>query len=289
VIADIVPPASPLPASIQYVECDVRQPIAIDVEPGTTVYNLAAVHRTPGHPDHEYFETNVLGAHNVVDFARTRDVERLFFTSSIAVYGPSEVPVTETTPLMPEIAYGYSKLHAERIHVAWAREQSDRKLVVVRPGTVFGPGEGGNFTRLAAALAKRRFVYPGRRDTLKACGYVFDLIATLDFAAGIAGAIVTYNFGFPRPPSIEDVCEAFCKVGGYPEPRLVAPARVLLAAGTVLTYVGVSNFNADRVRKLMRSTNIVPELLARQGYAYQFDLETAFTDWLQRSPNGTFT
>lgn len=44
-----------------FVYCDVRKPI--DNLPFTPtsediVFNFAAVHRTPGHPDHAYFETN---------------------------------------------------------------------------------------------------------------------------------------------------------------------------------------------------------------------------------------
>ena len=35
----------------------------------SSVFNFAAVHRTPGHEDHEYFETNINGAENVVAFA----------------------------------------------------------------------------------------------------------------------------------------------------------------------------------------------------------------------------
>ena len=33
------------------------------------IFNLAAVHRTPGHPDYAYFETNICGAENVTAFA----------------------------------------------------------------------------------------------------------------------------------------------------------------------------------------------------------------------------
>jgi hypothetical protein len=46
----------------------------------------------------------------------------------------------------------------------------------VRPGVVHGLAERGNFTR---ALKGRRFVYPGRTDTVKACGYVDDLISSM--------------------------------------------------------------------------------------------------------------
>ena len=47
-----------------YINCDVRSEINIDI-PVTSedvIFNFAAVHRTPGHPDQAYFETNIRGA-----------------------------------------------------------------------------------------------------------------------------------------------------------------------------------------------------------------------------------
>ena len=43
-----------------------------------------------------------------------------------------------------------------------------RKLLIVRPGVVFGPGEGGNVSRLIKAVIKRYFIYIGNRKTRKA-------------------------------------------------------------------------------------------------------------------------
>ena len=288
VLADTAAPTDRLPVLAEFIECDVRRPIELRVAPDCVVFNLAAVHRTPGHEDHEYFETNVQGARHVVDFCERSGVGRLFFTSSIAVYGPSEEPTTELTPPRPTIAYGQSKLQAEAIHGAWARRSPGRSLVVVRPGTVFGPGEGGNFTRLAHALAKRRFVYPGRRDTIKACGYVEDLIESMWFAESLADTAVTYNFGLAEPPTIEEVCSAFCRVGGFSRPRIVAPTPVMMAAAGALKRLGASTFDPERVLKLVRSTHIVPKLLIDRGYPYRFDLEAAFADWHARDPHGEF-
>lgn len=50
-----------------YRRVDVRKPIALDFTPtpDDVIFNLAAVHRTPGHPDYAYFETNIRGAENV--------------------------------------------------------------------------------------------------------------------------------------------------------------------------------------------------------------------------------
>jgi GlcNAc-P-P-Und epimerase len=288
-VADIASPLWDLPDGVQYVPCDVRRPIPGSLDrDGSLVFNLAAVHRTPGHPDHEYFETNKNGAENVVAYARRCGVSRLWFTSSIAVYGPSEEPRTEHSPLEPQSAYGRSKRLAEEIHDAWAREEPGRRLVMVRPGTVFGPGEGGNFTRLAAAMRRRRFFYPGRRDTIKGCGYVTDLVKSLFFMEQFAEPSVTYNFGYANPPTIEEVCEAFSEVGGYPRPLGQVPLPILMAAARVLNHAGARSFNPERVMKLVRSTNIVPELLIEKKFPYETDLREALRRWRDAPPVGEF-
>ena len=287
-VADLEPPAVELPSRVRYAPCDVRQPIRLDVRGTTLVFNLAAVHRTPGHPDHEYFETNVAGARNVVEFAEHSRCTRLWFTSSIAVYGASEEAKTERSRPAPTSAYGKSKLEAEQIHEAWARAAPGRRLVSVRPGTVFGPGEGGNFTRLASALRRRTFVYPGRRDTLKACGYVDDLIASLLFMEQFADPAITYNFGYPEPPTIEQVCEAFCTAADYPRPRLTLPLPIIRSAAWLLSALGRADLHPDRVMKVARSTNIVPEGLVASEFPYGTTLNSAIRDWYQRPPSGRF-
>jgi nucleoside-diphosphate-sugar epimerase len=54
VVVDRQAPRWPLPGAVRFVECDVRRPINLDLRSGSPlVFNLAAVHRTPGHPDYE--------------------------------------------------------------------------------------------------------------------------------------------------------------------------------------------------------------------------------------------
>jgi GlcNAc-P-P-Und epimerase len=288
IVADLQSPAR-LPDGARFVEADVREPITIEPDaPDPLVFNLAAVHRTPGHPDHEYFETNVAGARNVTEFCIHHGVSSLFFTSSISVYGPTEQPVGETSPLRPISAYGRSKLEAEQIHRQWVDAGDGRRLVVVRPAAVFGPGENGNFTRLAKALRKGFFFYPGRKDTLKACGYVDDLIGSLYFMWSAADPVLTYNYGYAEPPTLETICRAFHDVGGLPPPRGVIPAGPMLAVARLLSAAGMKTFDPDRVRKLVASTNIQAEELSERGFAYETDLNSAIARWHAADPPGQF-
>lgn len=261
---------------------DVRKPIVYESSKiPDVIYNLAAIHRTPGHPDNDYFETNIRGAENVCEFASRLGVKCIVFTSSIAPYGASEELKTENTLPTPNTPYGISKLVAEQIHKTWQAADSSRQLAIVRPGIVFGQGEGGNFTRLAKALRKGLFAYAGRRDTRKAGIYVKDLVRVMDLMSKAESRPVQlYNCCFEIPPTIEEIVETMKSVLDIQKATLTIPAFVLRSAANVfgvLDSIGLG-FHPDRVKKLMVSTQISGEKLAKD-YPLVFDLRAAIQDW----------
>ena len=275
-------------AGIEYVLCDVRQPIALEGRfERPEVYNLAAVHTTPGHEDWEYFWTNVSGAVHVCDFAARINCETIVFTSSISTYGPSESPLDENGPFQPDSAYGCSKLQAEKIHRLWREGSASRKLVIVRPAVIFGAGEGGNFTRLAKLLKSGRFFYPGRKDTIKACGYVGELVRSIEFVRDLRRDEVTYNFAYPQRYTIEDICETISEVAGYARPAITIPLEPMLIGGRafeLLARLGIkTSVNRARVLKLVNSTNIVPAKLKELNYVFETNLKDGLSEWKSES------
>ncbi|MCD7714035.1 MAG: NAD(P)-dependent oxidoreductase [Prevotella sp.] len=273
-----------------YVYCDVRKPIEdLPFTPTADdiIFNFAAVHRTPGHPDIAYFETNIRGAENVCAFAEKYGIKRIVFTSSIAPYGAAEELKTEETLPTPNTPYGISKLVAEKIHVAWqAKDSSHRQLLIVRPGVVFGKGENGNFTRLYQSIRGRKFIYPGRKDTIKACIYVKELVRFIDWCLdNQKNNVEIYNCTFEPAYSIEHIVETIKDVTGLKRRVPLIPSRVLMPVATLAACIGSPmGICPARVRKLMVSTNINGKKLANSGYKFRYTLEEAIADWY--SDNG---
>jgi len=293
VSADLNPPRFATP-SVEYLQVDVRRPILNEICPGATeIYNFAAVHITPGHEDWEYFWTNVQGAAHICDYARRCGVNRLVFTSSIAVYGATEALKDEESELPPDSGYGRSKLCAEEIHRLWQREKpGERRLVVVRPAAIYGHTERANFTRLAGLLHRGRFVFPGRTDTIKSCGYVKDLVDSMGFMLKRCEGIETYNFCHSSRYTTAEICAAFSRVAGYPRARLKIPLTPMLWAGwafEVAYRMGwKTSINRARVLKLVRSNNISPRKLKQAGFPYRFDLDSSLADWRNDTGCGGF-
>ncbi|MGO4517996.1 NAD-dependent epimerase/dehydratase family protein [Terriglobus sp. 2YAB30_2] len=277
-----------------FVQHDVRQPMPTDLLPqAEIVFNFAAIHREPGHAAPEYFETNLLGAEHVCDWATRTSSRKIIFTSSISPYGPSESRKDERSIPTPESPYGSSKLAAEKIHLAWLAGDSARRLVIMRPGVVFGPGEGGNVTRLVRSLVKGYFVYMGNRDTIKAGGYVKELCQVMLFAMAYLQehqqSFLLLNFSFGPTPKLQDFVRAIQKTVGLKRSPLSVPRSLLLGVSypvsTLASAFGIKTpINPVRVRKLFRSTNVYPMRLEELGYRFRFTLEEAFEDWKKDLP-----
>lgn len=263
---------------------DVRQPISMtgDFGENTLIFNFAAVHRTPGHPDYAYFETNIRGAENVCEFARKNGINNIVFTSSIAPYGAAEDLKTEETLPTPNTPYGISKLVAEKIHQTWAAESAKRKLSIVRPGIVFGTGENGNMTRLYKGLKSRKFAYAGRKDTIKACIYVKDLVRVMLAMAenDCADKVQLHNCCYYPSFTIEQIATAMLNATEMKRFIPYIPKKPMMAAATVCGALGGLGLGIcpARVKKLMVSTNI-DGLKLSKNYPLGYTLEEAFKDW----------
>ena len=276
---------------VTYIYCDVRKPIHLEevtVTEDDVIFNFAAVHRTPGHSDHEYFETNILGAENVTAFAEKYGIRRIVFTSSIAPYGAAENLKEEITVPTPNTPYGISKLVAEKIHTIWqAKNSSERQLTIVRPGVVFGKGEKGNFTRLYWGLRGRKFMYPGRKDTVKACIYVKELVCFMLYRLEHhEQGVELYNCTFEPAYTIEQIVATMNKVTGLNRTAPLIPAWILMPAAAVIGCLGAPmGICPARVRKLMVSTNICGKKLADSGYHFHYTFEEAIADWFKDNDN----
>lgn len=269
-----------------YIECDIRKPIGeLPFTPTAedVIFNFAAVHRTPGHEDIEYFETNIRGAENVCAFAEKYGIKNMVFTSSIAPYGASEQLKTEDTLPTPNTPYGISKLVAEKIHMAWQKGGEGRKLTIVRPGVVFGRGENGNFSRLYWGIRKHTFAYPGRKDTIKACVYVKELVRFILWNVEERKTpFDIFNCTFEPAYTIEHIVTAMKKVTGLKQWVPYIPNAIIMPAAVCAQLLGSPmGICPARVKKLQISTNICGKKMKESGYQFKWTFEEALEDWFE--------
>lgn len=277
---------------LKYIHGDVRHEIknVPDFEFDLAI-NLAAIHREPGHSKHEYFETNINGAENISSWCEKRGIQNLIFTSSISPYGISENIRDEYSTPMPDSPYGSSKLVAEKIHQIWhSRDPINRRLIIVRPGVVYGPGENGNVTRLIKAVNRNYFFYTGNKETRKAGIYIKELCSSIFWiyknyeSICSEGQPILFNGCSETAPSVKEYILGICDTLGKQKFFLTLPYSLLLLSSYLISAVGSlfrinHPFSPMRIKKLVRSNFIEPKVLKDFGYKFNFSVEESLKDW----------
>lgn len=172
----------------------------------TQVYLLAAILSATGEKNPSLaWNLNMQGLLNVLDIAREEKLSKVFWPSSIAVFGPSSPRVNcpQQTVIEPTTVYGISKYAGE----FWCNYYWQRFGVDVRsiryPGLISYKSEpGGGTTDYAVeiyreALAKKKYTCFLKEDTCLPMMYMPDAIrATLELMEAPATSIqfrTSYN------------------------------------------------------------------------------------------------
>ncbi|MFP5347492.1 MAG: NAD-dependent epimerase/dehydratase family protein [Actinomycetes bacterium] len=151
-----------------------------------------------------YVERNVLATHRLLEAVSDRRVGRLVYASSSSVYGPADGAVDERASLAPLSPYGASKLAAECLVGAYARERRV-PAVSLRFFSVYGPRQRPDMAAhrfVEAALDGRPVPLFGSPDQARDFTYVDDVVAAV-VAASVAdvpvGTVLNVARGEPVP------------------------------------------------------------------------------------------
>lgn len=284
-----------LPSSnnFHFIQGDVRQPIDLsefNFSEDSWIFNLAAIHREPGHEEHEYYETNLKGAEHVNQFAEKHQINNIFFTSSIAPYGKSREKKMEDSPLNPVTPYGISKAKAEKIHQEWLAKNNNRRLIIVRPSVIYGPGDPGNVYRMIKTLSKGTFIIPGKGDIIKAYGYIYGLIDSINFTLQQNQSLIIYNYAENNLLTLKEMTHTVKNFMHIKKPTLSLPIPVLVMIASVLQLLSKllgkkSDIHPVRVKKAGFPTHIEPAYLKANNFQFNYEFEASLQHWKKIKPS----
>jgi nucleoside-diphosphate-sugar epimerase len=175
---------------------DIRFPISASSSSDIIVFiNLAAEHQDDVSPASLYDQVNIGGAINICNLARTMDVKKIIFTSSVAVYGFAPLGTNESGAIAPFNDYGRTKWEAEQVYKKWqAEDPENRTLVIIRPTVVFGERNRGNVFNLLRQIASGKFVMVGDGLNRKSMAYVENVAAFLEYSLSFKPGVHIYNY-----------------------------------------------------------------------------------------------
>ena len=174
------------------------------------------------------YTTNLLGSINLINAAVNVGTVRLFvFTSSIAVYGPGQLPMRESTTPQPVDPYGIAK-YAVELDLQEARHLFGLNFVVFRPHNVYGERQhiGDRYRNVIGIFMNQILKHEpmtvfGDGEQTRAFTHVSDvapLIARCVERPGTWNQV--FNVGADAPCTLNALATAVAKAMGVP-PRTV--------------------------------------------------------------------
>ncbi len=151
------------------------------------VYHLASPFGDILEPDAAYWDIEVIGTRNVLEAAGRHGVRRVVHCSTQGVHGSLlQTPGDENSPMAPRDYYCYSKVEGERVCQEFIERGLD--VVIVRPTSVYGPGDTRGWLKLYQMVANGWFLMVGDGETLNHPIYVENLIDVFELAATVPQA-----------------------------------------------------------------------------------------------------
>ncbi len=178
------------------------------------------------------YTNNLLGSMNLINAAVNYETECFVFTSSIAVYGSAQTPMTEETTPQPEDPYGIAK-YAVELDLHSAHEMFGLNYVIFRPHNVYGELQNiGDKYRNVVGIFMNRLLQGqpmpifGDGEQQRAFTYVQD-IASIMASSPLNGAAQNdvFNLGADQPCTVNELARLTAAALGLPAHVEYLPPR----------------------------------------------------------------
>jgi UDP-glucose 4-epimerase len=180
------------------------------------------------------YTNNVLGSVNLLNSAlRAETVERFVFTSSIAVYGAAQTPMTEDTVPEPEDPYGIGK-YAVELDLRAAQRMFGLDYTIFRPHNVYGEQQNvadpyrnviGIF--INQLLSDRPLTIFGDGLQTRAFTHIDDVAPVIARSIEVPqSANEVFNVGADTPHTVLDLAHTVARAFDVADPEIdLLPAR----------------------------------------------------------------
>jgi UDP-glucose 4-epimerase len=178
------------------------------------------------------YENNLIGSVNLINAAVNHEVKCFVFTSSIAVYGRNQLPMTEELTPQPEDPYGISK-YAVELDLRAAHELFGLNYIIFRPHNVYGERQNiGDRYRNVVGIYMNNILQGkplpvfGDGEQTRAFSYIGDVAPIIARSVEVPAAYnEIFNVGADQPYSVNELAREICRAMGVDFRPQYLPAR----------------------------------------------------------------
>jgi UDP-glucose 4-epimerase len=184
------------------------------------------------------YNNNLIGSVNLINQSVIHKIKCFVFTSSIAVYGKNQLPMTEETIPRPEDSYGIAKYAVEQ-ELDVTRRMFGLNYIIFRPHNVYGERQniGDKYRNVIGIfmnqiLQNKPLTVFGDGEQTRAFSYIGDVAPVIAKSISVKEAYnEVINVGADIPYSINQLIEKVKKVmSNNPEVKYLDPRNEVLHA-----------------------------------------------------------
>ncbi len=244
----------------------------------------------------EFEAVNCAGTQRWLDWCTSRGVKRFLYFSSIKAVAESPEILNESASQVPTTPYGQSKREAEVKVQEWARAQSQRCALVIRPAVIYGPRGAGNIHSMIRALDRGTFLLPGRGENVKSLVSIHNVVAAVTHLIGrMERGFEIYNVVDEQNYSVAEIAHMIStRLGRARNVRRIPflLARMAAAIGGVVQRVTgkQSPITPSRLRALCETTHFSARKLCETGFRHPQSTADGLAEtvaWYQMSARDT--
>ena len=178
------------------------------------------------------YTNNLIGSVNLINESVKHKIKCFVFTSSIAVYGAGQLPMTEDLTPMPEDPYGIAKYAVEQ-DLKTTKEMFDLDFVIFRPHNVYGEYQNiadkyrnvlGIF--MNQLLQEKPLTIFGDGMQTRAFSYIGDVAPYIAKSVEIKEAYnQVFNIGADKEYTVKELAETIMQVMETKQELKLLPAR----------------------------------------------------------------
>jgi len=178
------------------------------------------------------YNNNLIGSINLINESVKNKVKCFVFTSSIAVYGAGQLPMTESTTPIPEDPYGVSK-YAVELDLRAAHEMFGLNYIIFRPHNVYGEYQniGDRYRNVIGIFINqlmqgKPLTVFGDGNQTRAFSYIKDVAPYIANSISIPAAYnQIFNIGADKDYTVNELAHTVMDVMGLKQELRHLPAR----------------------------------------------------------------
>ena len=227
----------------------------------------------------DFYRDNVTVSAKLITLIKDLNIKSIILYSTVSVYGHNNKIKSEEAELVPNNAYGATKLESENLFIKWFNlDPTINKLTILRPSVIYGERNFANMYNLFDQLNKKIPVSVGTGNYIKSMVAVENIVDITIFSLNKLNGLQIYNCTDKPYPKLKEVINYISDIEGFTKPKIIIPKWFAYIIGLffecfsylIRKDLGITR---ERIFKFTMATDYRSEKLENVGYVQKYSVK----------------